>query len=901
MEEETHLNFVITLLFTLLFMVLYFINLVIVIKYIIDNFNKKKLSIYWIQYTITCLTNVLLVFIYLCYLMKYKEEKFVLFDENKNPALLILLTIFLVASVYIVINNLIYDILSSLILSFNFFKLMKLTALNFEEFYLKIKYIETNLFNSKQNILYWIIFGIIDIFLIIVFELEYMNYDDKETSSILKLDTFITYLLKSIHIFFLTILIVCFTIMNYLRKKFFLKNYYNKDEKLAMKIYNIKSCQIIYNSDIISYKIIADLIINGPILYFLISKICNIFFLILSEFFLFSYILILGALYLRIDKNNEIGKISSTVKYWFCLKDIHFHLSPNDHDIYINENTYKYTKKEKEILKNLNLGDIEEIFVLDKINDETRSFSRNEDSKLDINEVSITSNDKLSFRRKSKSKLKTNNILNFDINSELYVLFKLLMLYFEKNEGIYLDVQNKINQDGSPFNRFFVEKNITKNKKVRSRQTFGGNDAIGLKNNFINNIDRISRISKINSKSIITSMKFRENKIFFSLEEKELKEEFKKKYDGENETTFNIESLAHDSFFELFPFYQISIQDIKKSLNPSDNKKIYDVLRTKHNIKKENKEKKIVVNESKKNNNEAEENNLFYTYNSLLMIEVYDPEDFILFNELYNFSLSYGTYLLDNIKNINFTFIPLILGVFNVEICGINKVVILYRNPLYFSNFNHFNHWINFYITEGPEKLKVSVLQKDVIDINQIEIKNSLKMNESDYEEILNNLKRDFSFFTKMNIQVYPIIHLFIGDENSSGGGGNNNDANESSLMSDISQQNDLSGLLNNLEDTGNIANTNINNKFKIDEDDFYLTERNSLVDKEYYSLTGLDVHTIKIYFTHLFRLDCELNKQNDKNDNSILKSNHYCQYLEGQVQTYLNKTTLFELDGNEN
>jgi hypothetical protein len=299
------------------------------------------------------------------------------------------------------------------------------------------------------------------------------------------------------------------------------------------------------------------------------------------------------------------------------------------------------------------------------------------------------------------------------------------------------------------------------------------------------------------------------------------------------------------------------------------------------------------------------ENNLFYTYNSLLMMEVYEPEEFISFEELQKFTLSYGSYLLDTIKNINYTFIPLILGIFNIEICGENKVVILYRNPLFFTNSSHFNHWINFCITEGPERLKVSILQNDVIDVNEIEIKNSLKMNETDYDEIINNIKKDFNFFMKMNIQVYPIINLFIGDENGSGGGiiGNNNDANESSLMGDTSlQQNNLSGLLNNLDEGG--FNNNISNSGKDKnniEEDLYETETNSLVDKEYYSMTGNDIHTLKIYFTHFFRLDCELNKQNDKNDNMILKSNHYCQYLEGQLQTYLTKTTLFELDNNEN
>ena len=404
----------------------------------------------------------------------------------------------------------------------------------------------------------------------------------------------------------------------------------------------------------------------------------------------------------------------------------------------------------------------------------------------------------------------------------------------------------------------------------------------------MDNIDRMSRISKLNSSKITSSMNFSDSKIFFSLEEKELREEFKAKFNYEKDATFKIESLSSNSFFELFPFYQISIQDIKKSLYPSDNTKIHKII-----IKQKNEN-------VRENNIESEsEDNLFYTYNSLLMMEIYDREEFISFNEFSNFVLSYGNFILDTIKNINVTYMPLILGVFNIEICDESKVVILYRNPLYFTNFNHFNHWINFYITEGPEKIKASIFQNEVLDINEIEIKNCLKMNESDYEEIINNLKRDFDFFMKIPSQVYPIIHLFIGDEDEDDIIVNNNNMNESSIIENVSNQPvNISGLLNLTEDE------TTNNKIlrnSIDSDSNYKTESNSLLDKEYYSQNGHDIHSIKIYFTHFFRLNCELNKQKNLDDNILLKSNHYCQYLEGQIQTYLTKTNLFEMENIDN
>ena len=871
-------------IFTLFFIVLYFIYLFNVICYIKQYYSLKKLSIHWFQYLITCVAFILFLFIYLIYLLNINsddDERILIFSGDH--VLIALITIFLVAITYINISNIIFDSFASLKLSFNLNKLIKINSLDFQELSIKISEIKTNILNSHQYIIYWGVSFIVNIILVIVFEIEYFNNkDNTETPLIFSVETFIQVLMKSFHIICFSILIISIFIMNYFRKKLFMKNYYNED-KFGMKIYNIKSCQIIYNSDIIVFKTIFDFIISMPVSVFLVFNVNNGVFFIISECLLYLYILLLGALYFKIDKNNNIGKISRNIKMWFQLKSINFHFGLNDHMAYLNENTYKYTNEEKEHLRELKLNEIEGIYDDIKNNEIKIKLVKSQD--IEINNIDESN------PRKANSKIGT---LNFETNSELYVLYKLLMLYFDKNESVYTRVQREIiNDDGMPFKRFFTEQNFPRNKK-KSRQTFGVNEIQERKNNFVAKIERISRISKFNSTNIISSLRFKENKIFISLEEKELREEFKKKFDySEKDINFKIESLSSMAFFELFPFYQMSIKDIQKALNPSDNKKIYKVL-TERNMKNKMRKK------TNKNDIESEsENNLFYTYNSLLMMEIYEPEDFISFEDLNKFTLSYGTYLIDTIKNINYTFIPLILGVFSVEICGHDKVVILYRNPLYFTNFYRFNHWINFFITEGPEKLKVSLLQTDIIDVNEIEIKNSLKMNENDYEEIMNNIKRDFNFFMKMNIQIYPIIHLFIGDDNNSMGHFEN-DANESSLLLDVSNNpNNFSDILNNFDEGGMNFNikTNKNKNNGLFDDEAYMTETNSLVEKEYFSSVKSNYHTLKIYFTHFFRLDCELNKQNGKNDNLILKSNPYCQYLEGQLQTYLTKTTLFELD----
>lgn len=877
-DPDDRRNYILVLLSTIIFTVVYSIYFFIILNYIVSFRKTKKLSVLWIPYFFSFILYVVFILMYLIYLFYSKAVNINIFNKKNNPYFTIIIALFLVALVFNAINNLIYDSITSLriIISLNKFK--KVQSLDFQELFLKLKEISTNFFNKMPTILFYLILGFVDIGLLVSFGFEYLIHNEKFLVK--------HYLLTSIKyccLLILIILIIFIFLLNYYKNRI-VNKYYNNPEQFSKKIYNMVCQKILFSSYIITFKNLVDLILISPILIFLIFKVNHTLFWVMSEFFIFSYILIFGALIFKLDKLNEIGKIPKIVKMWFFWKNIHFCFYDKFYQHCLYDNTYKYSKDEKRILKNLNFIEIEDKNERIKENNE---IVITDSLKSSVIKEKIVNMDILSIRDTETIELK-NRLLNFNTVSELYVLYKLLMLYFEKNEIIYTKVQNQINEEGTPFKMFYKQQNITKNKKIKSRQTFGGYEAFTKKKDFLDNIERMSRISKLNSSKIASSMKFNESKIFFSLEEKELKEEFKAKFNNEQEAAFKIESLSANSFFELFPFYQLSIKDIENSLYPSDNTKIHKIL-----IKQKNQNLGA-------NNIESEsEYNLFYTYNSLLMMEIYDREEFISFNEFSNFVLSYGSYVIDTIKNINVTYMPLIIGVFNIEICDESKVVILYRNPLYFTNFNHFNHWINFYITEGPEKIKASLIQNDILDINEIEIKNCLKMNESDYEEIINNLKRDFDFFMKIPSQVYPIIHLFIGDENEEDNNANNNNMNESSLIENMSNQPaNISGLLNMTEDE--TTNNKILSNSR-ESDSNYKTESNSLLDKEYYSQNGHDIHSIKIYFTHFFRLNCELNKQKNMDENIILKSNHYCQYLEGQIQTYLTKTSLFEMENIDN
>ena len=285
--------------------------------------------------------------------------------------------------------------------------------------------------------------------------------------------------------------------------------------------------------------------------------------------------------------------------------------------------------------------------------------------------------------------------------------------------------------------------------------------------------------------------------------------------------------------------------------------------------------------------------------------EIYDKNDFVKFDQLKKLIGEYNKYLLSVVEKMSSTFLPLIIGIFNIEIYDSEKIIVLYRNPLYFSNSNHFNHWINFYITEEPEKMKVSSLFNEVININEIEIRNSLQLNEADYDEIKIILEKDFSFLKKVT-NIYPKIHLFIGNEvqedlveggeeantftNKNKKRKTNNQYYENSILGDLSLNKEI-GLFDDILE--NMNNSNLNNESDNCNDIIMQKDDNSLFDKEYYYMSGKDIRTIKIYFTNLFRKDCVLNRIKKNKDNK-LDSESYCEYIQDQLLRYLIKKSLF-------
>ena len=889
MEEKRSKNFddydentfFLIIVISIVLIILFLVYLSFIITYIIKNYHTKQLCVFWFDYCLLIFTGIIFIIIYainLIYNRKRINNPIDLSNNFFSIAIILSLTTMCVT----IIGSLFFDSIAAIKLSKKMNDLKKITETEFYEVPQKFKDIKIiNILKMKNNFIYYTIFTIINIIYIVLCYLAYRDTNIDRFNGYLNLYSYFTYLLRFYHLIILLLLIISIILMNN-SKNSLLKKYYYNPNRIAQKIYDIHFGQIVYFTDVLSVKLVSNLIMSIPSLFFLSLERFNTFSLIFSEIAIFIFIFIGGSENLILDKDIVSLKLNEKIKFLFCLRKLDFHFGEKDHRANFDDLMRNYSEDDLNILNDLSLNglnDLESIFI--NFND-----VGTESSILGLNKTN-TVNTALSMSTFHEPE---KRIIDFKTISEFYLVQKLMMIYFDTNKKVYESAIDSLDENFTEFKKYG-------NERKSKRKTLNAN-----RDSLILNIDKISRLSIKDIEKIKPSIKISQSEVFTSIEEKELFEKLKNKLNIKNEKyMYKIESICSSELFELFPFFQMKISNISKSLNPARNIKIFNKFINRNNIQNRlqivNKDNRLSVtsykglidssdNSSINENKKELDKNLYYTHDLYLMYEIYDKSDFINLNELEGLIHEYNTYLLSVVKNMNYSFLPIILGIFSLEIYDSHKIIILYRNPLFFTNFYKFNHWINFYITEEPEKIKVSSLFNDVIDVNEIEIKNILELNEDDYEEVKNNLKNDYSFLKKIN-NIYPIIHLFIGDENNNGIDinmivkRNKNLFFEKSILGELSTSNEY-GFYDALENNFSMLNNNIDDNNEVNE--------NSLFDKEYFCIDDNSIRTIKIYFTNLFRRNCELNAIQGNKVNSEL----YCQYLQDQLMNYLIKNTLF-------
>ena len=946
-------NFIAILFILCMFLCFFFIYISSIVYYIKQNYNKNITTL-WIDYLISISFGVLFSLVYLLTLLSNKTERILNLEEIYSNELFISSNSFLFLFFYSVINNSIFDIIKSFEIAYKIVKLKKINDKNIASLTEKLKEINImEIIKPRIHKHFLITLNSINAISVIIFIIIYTNINYQ--IDFLSINHYKVYLLRNYHLTIFSILCLCILIMSTLKKKL-LDNKYYTDDKFLMNIYKINYYQIIYYIDIFFFKVAIDLFVNIPLIFYLTFSIFNTFAIIFFELSLFIFIFIEGNILLSIDHNKKyINKIkkTKTLKALFCFKDIHLHFFNNAFYYFMNEYEYylELSDEEKKILSELNINFIEKKKDNKvEINNKKEQILqiKEEDSKSENKSYSQSENKSYSHsENKSDSKSNEDNS-DFDSISEYYALYKLLYAYFDKNKEFYSNLMKKVKKSGYiPFNA----------------------DS--------QSIDKIMNYSEQESKNLIISLKLNKNDIFKNEKEKELLDGLNKKYKKSKKTKiqFIIESLSQKPLFEIFPFYQMKMEEILKALHPpsniklfrrflenlnktnssnkgseknvnsynsekisnsekfsnsekifnsnSNSEKIFNINSDKiFNTEKLSNSSKIyrsgnkisenqiidninVNDESKRKSNtlfsesscenkssESNETNCYQTCTNLLTLEIYNKSDFMDNKQILELNTSFKSYIIDKIKETKCSFLPLLLGIYNIKFLGKNKIVVIYRNPLYFGNSYGFSNWIHFYITENIERNKKSnEIKNEVIDlsvINEIEVKGNLKLNPEQYDEIKITLKNDIAFFANLSYKLFPILHLFVGYEKAK-----EDQLKKSHFMSesfllgslDSQKQHSLSFLLNSSSEYNNSGNMSMDKKDMISADS---NSNNSLFDKDYTCLNDKYI-TIKIYLSNYFRYGNKCSNEDEVN-NTLFTCEVYRECIQKQLFNYLIK-----------
>ena len=344
------------IVFTIVFIIIFIFYLVSVIIYIITNYKEKKLCVFWIDYCVLMFGSILFTSFYLIniWFAPINIEKLSLSELNKKffpPAIVISLSFVC----FTLIATLLFDAIIAvrIAIKMNKMKSIKIMDLkNLSEEFNKIDYVD--ILKMKSHHYYSLFFFIINIILITIEVLAYTDLDPDKFGTLFNLQGFFDYLLRFYHLIVLVFLIVSITIMNYNKNSLLKTNYYNPN-RIAQKVYDAHFSQIIYFTDVLSFKLVADLIMNIPPSFFMSYGKYDVWTLLVSEISIFLYMFLGGNEYLVIDKRIKDGKVDEFISLFFCLNKLDFHFGEKDARDILEQFSFHYDEEEQNILKSLNI------------------------------------------------------------------------------------------------------------------------------------------------------------------------------------------------------------------------------------------------------------------------------------------------------------------------------------------------------------------------------------------------------------------------------------------------------------------------------------------------------------------------------------------------------------------
>jgi small-conductance mechanosensitive channel len=146
-EKEKNEDIIMYTTIIILFFIIYIIYLSIIIKYITNNYHRKKLCVFWIDYCILTFAAIIFMIIYVINLIANGTGRIDSITCLKKRIFPITIIISLAMLVYTIINSLIFDTITAFQLSFKMNKIKKIEEKEDDFFALAEKF--KNINNSK--------------------------------------------------------------------------------------------------------------------------------------------------------------------------------------------------------------------------------------------------------------------------------------------------------------------------------------------------------------------------------------------------------------------------------------------------------------------------------------------------------------------------------------------------------------------------------------------------------------------------------------------------------------------------------------------------------------------------------------------------------------------------------
>ena len=893
-------------LFNIFISLIFFIYYGFIQKYILSIFINKKYNskyylVYWIDYNIMIFSlTIISIHSSINFLINnniFENSAFLVILDKNFP--------------FLFLSNLFVDIILSIQLLIKI-KNMKISKKKVNDIQSMIEFIKKiNIFSHYTLLSHLIIILIANIVNVIIAYMSIYIIENNNKTLFVNISQIILF---SISIIF--ILILSSKNKTLIQHQIFFKN------SLVEKIYNNNKKKLIACAEHLLYKYICDLLLNIPclinIFYNSSTDIYKISYLYSIMFAGFIYIFFLGTMLLSID-SHSFNLLPCVLKFLFCTKHFSFYFGDGkniitkpleldnsdifNYDIYFNKS--KLFNSQEDFINKLNGIRGYSETTLSSLFEENELINNNfeDNNNFNINQTLSQSKIDEQIREIENKKIKKEYVYG---PCNFFIIFKLLYLFYNSNIKIYEKISKSTEEKGI----FYDNNNSNKNKSAQKNYGRFSN-GINYTNQRILSMTKIKqRINSINKEQpnqILALKKYNIKEVFGNIEDHAMKTLFIKYLSknleikkNDNQKTndlefgnkikipeeirenseiynlffsysrvknipliqnsinndddinsfyeFKIESLINNIFLDLFPYYEIDIRDILISLDTSNNKNLFETF--------------YIKKADDKNFNS------YYTYDSFLSLEIYDDK-ILPHEELKSFMEKYKNYFLDKITNFGFTCLPIILGIFNISYLSYNKIVILLRNPLAFTQSISFRYWLKYIYNEDSERTENSSNKDDIVNINELEIMNNIKISKDDYSDIITILNEDMKFLSQLKKNLDFNLNLFILNSINKHIG----ISFEDNIMNDTNKNNNNTTENSNLMNI--IRNTEFfpgNNSFEIYnfKKKFFGSNSISLLENLYMSSSSNNNYFFKIYISEIFKNNNEFKSKENINNNHM-------------------------------